>query len=178
VILAHGYGGTPVAMSWLAENLASKGYVVVGPHFRDPPYGDAFGLLGPLTRRPLDIAFVAAEAQARARAHQATFASTDPRRTVLIGYSMGGYGVLTAAGAALAQRLGPLTHGALDPYVAGAGQAAALKVKDVAAVVAISPAGFLTGAEAWGAPGLSGVTARRACSSSAARIIPSATIPG
>jgi predicted dienelactone hydrolase len=159
VILAHGYGGTPVAMSWLAENLASKGYVVVGPHFRDPPYGDASGLLGPLTCRPLDIAFVAAEAQARARGHEAPFASADPRRTVLIGYSMGGYGVLTAAGATLAPTLGPLTHGALDPYVAGAVQATALKVKDVAAVVAISPAGFLTGAEAWGGPGLPGVTA-------------------
>jgi predicted dienelactone hydrolase len=159
VILAHGYGGTPVAMSWLAENLASKGYVVVGPHFRDPPYGDRSGLLVPLARRPLDIAFVAAEAQARARARDGAFAAADPTRTVLIGYSMGGYGVLTAAGGALDPKLGPLTHGALGPYVAGGAQAAALHVKDVAAVVAISPAGFLTGSEAWGGAGLSGVTA-------------------
>ena len=157
VILAHGYGGTPVAMSWLAENLASKGYVVVGPHFRDPPYGDAGGLLGPLARRPLDIAFVAAEAQGRAG--KGVFVAADPARTVLIGYSMGGYGVLTAAGGALAPPLGPLTHGALGPYVAGAAQAGALKVKGVAAVVAISPAGFFPGGEAWGGPGLAGVTA-------------------
>ena len=158
-ILAHGYGGTPVAMSWLAENLASKGYVVVGLHFRDPPYGDASGFLGPLTRRPLDIAFVAGEAQARARGRLAPFAAADPARTVLIGYSMGGYGVLTTAGGALDPNLGPLTHGALGPYVAGAPQAAALRVKGVVAVVAISPAGFLTGSEAWGGPGLAGVTA-------------------
>lgn len=159
VILAHGYGGTPVAMSWLAENLASKGYVVVGPHFRDPPYGDASGLLGPLARRPLDIAFVAVEAQARARVHQGAFAAADPQRTVLIGYSMGGYGVLTAAGGVLDPRLGPLTHGALGPYVAGGARAAALKVKNVAAVVAISPAGFFSGGEAWSGAGLAGVTA-------------------
>ena len=115
VILAHGYGGTPVAMSWLAENLASKGYVVVGPHFRDPPYGDRGGLLVPLARRPLDIAFVAAEAQARARRREGALAAADPTRTVLIGYSMGGYGVLTAAGGALDPTLGALTHGALGP---------------------------------------------------------------
>jgi predicted dienelactone hydrolase len=159
VILAHGYGGTPVAMTWLAENLASKGYVVVGPHFRDPPYVDARGLIGPLTRRPLDIAFVAAEAQARARAKRGPFAGADPARTVLIGYSMGGYGVLTAAGAALSPTLGPLTHGALAPYVAGGADAGALKPRDVVAVVAISPAGLFGAMEAWGPAGLAGVTA-------------------
>jgi predicted dienelactone hydrolase len=159
VILAHGYGGTPVAMSWLAENLASKGYVVVGPHFRDPPYGDAAGLVGPLSRRPLDIAFVAAQAQSRARAKAGPFAGANPARTVLIGYSMGGYGVLTAAGGALTPALGPLTHGALAPFVAGAPHAADLRVRDVAAVVAISPAGLFGGAEAWTPGGLAGVTA-------------------
>jgi len=159
VILAHGYGGTPVAMSWIAENLASKGYVVVGPHFRDPPYGDTGGLVGPLTRRPLDIAFVAATVQARARAHEGVFASADASHTVLIGYSMGGYGALTAAGGALSPGLGSLSHGALAPYVAGGAKASDLKVKDLAAVVAISPAGLFNGANSWGAHGLEGVTA-------------------
>jgi predicted dienelactone hydrolase len=159
VILAHGYGGAPEAMSWVAENLASKGYVVVGPHFRDPPYGDSGGLAGPLARRPLDIAFVAAEAQGRARAKQGIFAAADPARTVLIGYSMGGYGVLTAAGGTLGPALAPISHGALAPYVAGASRAAELKVRDVAAVVAISPAGIFGAAEAWGPTGLAGITA-------------------
>src|SRR5690349_14650166 len=31
VILAHGYSNTPEVLSWLGENLASKGYVVVAP---------------------------------------------------------------------------------------------------------------------------------------------------
>lgn len=158
VILAHGYGGTPVAMSWLAENLASKGYVVVGPHFNDPPITDGAKFAGPLARRPLDIAFVAAEAQARAGRGAGPLAGVDPSRTVLIGYSMGGYGVLTAAGAALAPDLAAATRGALANYVRGAEKAATLKVAHVVAVVAISPASRLGAGQAWGADGLGAVT--------------------
>ncbi|MFZ8305244.1 hypothetical protein ACO1K3_14010, partial [Staphylococcus aureus] len=85
--------------SWLGENLASKGYVVVTPAFRDPPISlrTAAARAGPIARRPLDIAFVTGEAQRRARAGEGIFASADAARTALIGYSMGGYGVLTAA---------------------------------------------------------------------------------
>jgi len=157
VILAHGYGGTPVAMRWLAENLASKGYVVAGPHFNDPPITQAAGFVGPLARRPLDIAFVAGEAQKRAGA--GVFASADPTRTVLIGYSMGGYGVLTAAGAGLNPALARLTHGALGPYVAGGPRAAELKVANLRAIVLIAPAGLFPGSEAWGSNGLAAVAA-------------------
>lgn len=159
VILAHGYGGTPVAMSWLAEDLASKGYVVVGPHFDDPPITETSKFIGPLARRPLDIAFVTTEAQRRARAGKAPFGFADPDRTVLVGYSMGGYGVLTAAGARLSPALGVLTHGALAPFVSGAPRADVLKVPHVVAVVAISPAGLFSGQEAWGGDGLSAIKA-------------------
>lgn len=159
VILAHGYGGTPAAMTWLAENLASKGYVVAAPHFRDPAFADAAGFAGPLGRRPVDIAFVAAGVQARARARQAPFAAADPARTVLIGYSMGGYGALTAAGAPLSPRLGPLTKGALGPFVAGGTQAAELKVSGVVAVVVISPFGLLAGHSTWAPGGLAAIRA-------------------
>ena len=159
VILAHGYGGTPVAMSWLAENLASKGYVVVGPRFEDPPITDPARAGVPLARRPLDIAFVAAEAQRRAAAHAARFAAVDPERTVLIGYSMGGYGVLTDAGAALDPALATRTQGALAPFVSGAPRAHDLVVANLKAVVAISPAGQFGGASAWGEHGLADVTA-------------------
>jgi predicted dienelactone hydrolase len=157
VILAHGYGNTPEVMSWLGENLASKGYVVVAPAFRDPPISirtDA-ARAGPLSRRPLDIAFVAAEAQRRARAGQGAFAAADAGNTVLIGYSMGGYGVLTAAGAPLAPVLAERTRGVLAPFVAGASRAGELRVANVKAVVAISPAGR----GLWAEPGVAAVTA-------------------
>jgi predicted dienelactone hydrolase len=90
VVMAHGYSGTPVAMSWLAENLASKGYVVVAAHHMDPPYGDKGGFIGPALWRPLDIAFLAHTVQARAKADDPLFAGlVDPSRVVLAGYSMG-----------------------------------------------------------------------------------------
>jgi predicted dienelactone hydrolase len=53
-------------MTWLTENLASKGYVVAAIHHRDPnPY-----IVSPVTRaapnfnRPRDIVFVAGELRA------------------------------------------------------------------------------------------------------------------
>ncbi|MBA3810623.1 MAG: dienelactone hydrolase [Caulobacteraceae bacterium] len=158
VILAHGYGGAPALMSWLAEALASRGYVVVGPRFGDPPITEATKFVGPLARRPLDIAFVAAEAQARARRRQGVLASADPSLTALIGYSMGGYGVLAGAGASLDPELSAATRGALAPYVRGGREAAALKVAGLKAVVAISPASRLGGGEAWGGTGLAAIT--------------------
>lgn len=161
VILAHGYSNTPEALSWLGENLASKGYVVVAPAFRDPPINirTAAAMAGPLARRPLDIAFVAAEAQRRARKGQGPFATADADRTVLIGYSMGGYGVLTAAGAPLDQSMSGRTRDVLAPYVAGGPKAAELKVANVKAVVAISPASILRGANLWASPGVGAITA-------------------
>lgn len=161
VILAHGYGNTPEVLSWLGENLASKGYLVVAPAFRDPPISirTAAARAGPITRRPLDIAFVTREAQRRARAGDGLFAHADPARTALIGYSMGGYGVLTAAGAPLSPAIGGLTRGVLAPYAAGGDKAAALRVPDVKAVVAIAPAVNLGGAALWTAAGASAVDA-------------------
>ncbi|MBN8816189.1 MAG: dienelactone hydrolase [Sphingomonas sp.] len=160
-ILAHGYSNTPEALSWLGENLASKGYVVVAPAFRDPPISirTAAAQAGPLARRPLDIAFVAAEAQRRARRGQGPFAAADADRTVLIGYSMGGYGVLTAAGAPLDPGMAGRTRDVLKPYVAGGPKAAELKVANVKAVVAIAPASILRGANLWSSPGVGAITA-------------------
>ncbi len=159
VILAHGFGGDPVALRWLAENLASKGYVVVGPHFGDPPITDGSRFIGPLAGRPLDIAFVAAEAVRRAGAHLGALAAADPSRLALIGYSMGGYGALTDAGAGLDPALGPATHGALTPFVAGGPRAAELKVSHLAAVVAIAPASRFAATPAWAPGALAAVTA-------------------
>lgn len=159
VILSHGFGGATAGMSWLAENLASKGYVVVAPRHRDPDYSDAAGFPGPLMRRPLDIAFVAARARDGARAGAPGLAAADPGRTALIGYSMGGYGVLTAAGASLDPRgaVNLVPGRLMTPFARDGARAAELQVPDVRAVVAIAPAGAAF--NAWGAEGLAGVTA-------------------
>jgi predicted dienelactone hydrolase len=140
VILAHGYNNTPEVLAWLAENLASKGYVVAAPAFLDPPKFDAPSALFAFAHRPLDVAVIAAAAQRLAAGGKAPFAHADPDRTALIGYSMGGYGVLAAAGAPLTPALAGATKGAMAPFVAGGPKADMLKVAQLKAVVAISPA--------------------------------------
>lgn len=157
VVVSHGYSNDPAAMIWLTENLASKGYVVAAIHHEDPPITDRSRFIGPLLRRPLDIAYVTATLQ-RTLGSESLI---DPSRTALVGYSMGGYGVLTAAGATL-DPVGPPTHmipgGLLLPFVRGAAQADDLKVKNLKAVVAISPAGGGALA-AWGTDGLRSIKA-------------------
>jgi predicted dienelactone hydrolase len=140
LILAHGYGNNREVVAWLGENLATKGYVVVAPDFQDPKKFDAPSAMYAFAHRPIDVAAIAAEAQRGAGAGEAPFAHADPDRTALIGYSMGGYGVISAAGAPLDPALGKATGGMMAPYVAGGPQAPTMKVAHLKAVVAISPA--------------------------------------
>ena len=157
VIVSHGYGNDPAAMTWLTENLASKGYVVAGIHHQDPnPYVDGpVASAAPSLRRPLDIVFTARELQVRLGA------LIDPARTALIGYSMGGYGVITAGGASLdpagpAMRLVPGDW--LRRYARGAPKAAELRVAGLKAIVAMAPAGNGP-VSAWGPAGLAAISA-------------------
>jgi predicted dienelactone hydrolase len=157
VIVSHGYSNDPAAMTWLTENLASKGYVVAAIHHDDPPISDRTRLAEPVIRRPLDIAFVAETLQRRLGADQLV----DPQRTALIGYSMGGYGVLVAAGATLdpdggAVKLVP--GGLMRPYARGGALSDSITVKGLRAVVAIAPAGGGP-LGAWGAQGVTAITA-------------------
>ncbi len=156
VIVSHGYSNVTVALSWLTENLASKGYVVAAIRHVDPMIGNRSTFAGPLLRRPLDIAFVA-----RTLSHSLdTEGLIDPTRVALVGYSMGGYGVLTAAGAAL-DPAGPanlVVGGVMLPYAAGHPLAASLVVPHLKAVVALAPAGGGT-LHVWGDHGIEGIKA-------------------
>ena len=155
VIVSHGYSNTTAALTWLTENLASKGYVVAAIRHEDPPITDRTQFPQLLLRRPLDIAFVAGSLQKSLAAEHLV----DPTRTALVGYSMGGYGVLASAGATFDPN-GPLTKmvpgGLLTPYVRGGPLSEAIIVKSLKAVVAISPAGGGDLA-AWGAAGLENI---------------------
>ncbi len=153
VIVSHGYSGTPAAMTWLAENLASKGYVVAAIHHRDPDISDATKAGQPLLRRPLDIRFVARALLAQARA--GTLPGVDPELVAVIGYSMGGYGSLTVAGAGL-DPTGRAAFGGvlLKPYLRGGVRATDLSIPGLKAVAVMAPAGGGTGFKAWGPAGL------------------------
>ncbi|MDP9065049.1 MAG: dienelactone hydrolase [Pseudomonadota bacterium] len=155
VIVSHGYSNDPFTMTWLTENLASKGYVVAAIRHGDPPITDRSKFAQLLLRRPLDIAFVARSLTQSLSAERLV----DPSRLALIGYSMGGYGVLTAAGATLdpAGPVAAMVPGKLlAPYERGGTLERSVVVKAVRAVVAISPAGGGTLA-AWGDLGMRGI---------------------
>ena len=153
VIVSHGYDNESVLLGWLTENLASKGYVVAAIRHADPPITERAKFPGPLLRRPLDVAFVAATLQS-------TLAGIDAAQTALIGYSMGGYGVLTAAGGELdpespAVQLVP--DGLLKRYARGGEARDDVRVAGVKAVVALAPGGGAL--SAWGTEGLRSITA-------------------
>ena len=152
VVISHGYSNSPAAMTWLTENLASKGYVVAAIRHDDPPITDSARFAQLLVRRPLDIAFVTQSLKSiLAREHL-----VDPARVALIGYSMGGYGVLTAAGAGLdptSPMAAMVPGGLLLRYARGGSRRDDMMAKGLRAVVAISPAGGGS-LGAWGAEGL------------------------
>ena len=156
VIASHGYDNDAIALSWLTENLASKGYVVAAIRHSDPPITDRSGFPQVLLRRPLDIAFVAGALPAALGDSPAVDAS----RVAMVGYSMGGYGVLTAAGAEL-DPAGPVVtmvpDGRLKAYARGGESLSALRIAGLKAVVALAPAGGSL--NAWGADGIASITA-------------------
>jgi len=153
VIVSHGYGNVPIAMSWLTENLASKGYVVAAIRHEDM-YLNPAGFPQAALRRPLDIAFVARELQSSL----GKSGEVDPTRTALLGYSMGGYGVLAAGGATLDPTGGLVSRvpgGLLQPFARGGALSAALLAPAVKAIVAFAPAGGAFGA--FGAEGVAAI---------------------
>lgn len=157
VIISHGYSNNPAMMTWLTENLASKGYVVAAIHHNDPnPYVTSSSTrAAPNFNRPRDIVFAAGELRALLGD------LIDANNVALIGYSQGGYGVLTAGGASL-DSAGPnmelVAGGSLKAFARGTPQADAMALKGVQAVVALAPAGGAT-RSAWGADGLAALTA-------------------
>ncbi len=152
VVVSHGYSNSPAAMTWLTENLASKGYVVAAIRHDDPPITDPAKIAQLLVRRPLDIAFVTDTLKSILGRERLV----DPARVALVGYSMGGYGVLTAAGALLdptSPVISMVPGGLLLRYARGGAKRDAVLAKGLRAVVAIAPVGGGSLA-AWGSEGL------------------------
>ena len=58
VIVSHGYPGSRVLLTYLTENLASKGYVVVAIDHTESTHADKVGFASTLLNRTLDINFV------------------------------------------------------------------------------------------------------------------------
>ncbi|MBC3787060.1 alpha/beta hydrolase family protein [Spirosoma utsteinense] len=163
VIVSHGYLGSRLMFSYLTENLASKGYVVVSIDHAESTYRDAAGFPSTLLNRATDDLFVLNEVAKRSEKGTGSFLSglLDANNTALVGYSMGGYGVLNAAGAGYSPQavklFGQMTSGstALQTRSTGAPELTASQDPRVKAVVAFAPWGMERGV--WDADGLAGL---------------------
>ncbi|EKE44918.1 hypothetical protein OCGS_0953 [Oceaniovalibus guishaninsula JLT2003] len=154
VVVSHGYPGNRFLMSPLAENLASKGYVVASIDHPDSTYDDLGAFGSTLYHRPLDQAFVLDE---MATLDGDLGAVIDGGNAAVIGYSMGGYGALIFAGggidtAPLSQAFAPPGR-ILSRHQAGSDAHAALPDPRVKAVIAIGPWG--RNRDFWSEQGLS-----------------------
>ena len=164
VIISHGYPGNRFLLSHLAENLASKGYVVASIDHTDSTYNDQATFGSTLLNRPLDQLFVLNEmARLNASDPDSTPATlkglVNANNTALIGYSMGGYGVVNAIGGgftagSVASTLAP-PNGVLATRQAGNAAHSATIDSRIKAAVAFAPWGWNRGF--WDAQGLSAI---------------------
>lgn len=164
VVVSHGYVGSRYLMTYLTENLASKGYVVVAIDHTESTFRDAAGFQSTLLNRPKDILFVVDEIAKLGAAGSDHFLSgrVDAERTAVVGYSMGGYGALNAAGAAYSEQavdfFARMTGGnrALESRGSASEEFKASYDPRIKAVVAFAPWGMRQGV--WDAQTLQGLT--------------------
>ena len=109
VILSHGHPGNEFTMVSLAENIASKGYVVVSIAHADSTYSDHFlprAFLSALRNRILDISFVIDEVLSlNTKTNGPLYGLLDSENIALVGYSTGAYGVLNKLGGGLSESM-------------------------------------------------------------------------
>ena len=163
VVVSHGYVGSRYLMTYLTENLASKGYVVVAIDHTDSTFKDASAFYSTLLNRAKDIRFVVdAMANLSVTDSKDPFADLiDSDNTGIVGYSMGGYGVLNVGGAGYsdgaAAFFGQMTGGstAIKSLAASNPEYQSSIDPRIKAVVAFAPWGMERGV--WDAEGLKGL---------------------
>jgi predicted dienelactone hydrolase len=144
VIVSHGYPGSRLQMSYLTENLASKGYVVVAIDHPESTRADKAGFPSTLLNRRLDDLFVLNTVAAWSKPGSGNFLAgvVDADNTALVGYSMGGYGALNTVGAGIsAAAVAYVPGGKLAVNQQGNPQYEAARDQRIKAVVAFAPWG-------------------------------------
>ena len=163
VIVSHGYPGSRLLLTYLTENLASKGYVVAAIDHTESTYSDLAGFPSTLLNRAFDDLFVLDEMARLSQKGSTSFLAglLNAQNTALIGYSMGGYGALNVAGAGYSQQavtlFGQLTGGstALEVRSMDSPRYKASIDPRIKAVVAFAPWGMERGV--WDTAGLAGL---------------------
>jgi predicted dienelactone hydrolase len=162
VILSHGHPGSRYLMSHLGENLASKGYVVVSIDHTDSTYEGEPLFASTLYHRPFDQLFVLNEIARLSASGSGSFLSehVDVQRTGIVGYSMGGYGVVNTIGGGYADAAVAASDAPPNRLLGdrGASNPAYRTSRDprIKAAMAIGPWGMHRGY--WDAEGLKGIT--------------------
>ena len=161
VVVSHGYPGSRIFLSYLTENLASKGYVVVAIDHTDSVFGAIKPFPSTLLNRASDQLFtIAAVEEMSHRPGDFLNGLVDASNTAIVGYSMGGYGAVASGGAGYSKKGLPASvvpGGYLDDWTAGSARYQAHLRKEVKAIVAISPWGAQPPFNAWDAEGLAGI---------------------
>ncbi|MFZ2508044.1 MAG: hypothetical protein WAW79_06210 [Steroidobacteraceae bacterium] len=161
VIISHGWPGNRYLLSHLGENLASKGFVVVSIDHPESTYDDQGSFASTLYNRPFDQLFVLNEIARLGAPASGSFLSglVDATRTGIVGYSMGGYGVVNVIGGGYSAA--SETKDAAPPNrllrERGAANPDYAKSRDprILAAIAIAPWGL--GYGLWDAGGLAGI---------------------
>lgn len=161
VVISHGYPGNRYLLSHLGENLASKGFVTVSIDHAESTYDDRQAFASTLYNRSPDQLFVVREmARLGASGSGSPLAGlVDADRTGIVGYSMGGYGVMNTIGgsyspAAVTLPGGPPNRLLAERTTAAPGYRTSLDAR-IRAAIAIGPWGMQRGY--WDAEGLAGV---------------------
>ncbi len=161
VIISHGYPGNRFLMSHIGENLASKGFVTVSIDHKDSTYDDQKAFGSTLYNRPFDQLFVLNALDRLGRAGSGSFLSglVDANRTGIIGYSMGGYGVVNVIGGGFSAASATGQSAPPNRLLAerGAANAEYRQSRDprIKAAIAIGPWGMQGGC--WDADALKGI---------------------
>ncbi len=161
VIVSHGYPGSRTFLSYLTENLASKGYIVAAIDHTDSVFGAMRGFQSTLLNRAADQIFTM-QALEKMSGSPDNFLHglLNASRTAIIGYSMGGYGALASGGAGYSATSGVskfIPGGYFDKWTAGNPAFEGLRRDNLKAIVAIAPWGGQPPQSAWDKNGLAGI---------------------
>ena len=161
VIISHGYPGNRFLMSHIGENLASKGFVTVSIDHKDSTYDDHKAFGSTLYNRPFDQLFVLNEIDRLSKPGSGSFLAglVDATRTGIIGYSMGGYGVVNVIGGGYSTASATVNNAPPNKMLGerGAANPEYRKAREprIKAAIAIGPWGMQGGF--WDAEGLAGI---------------------
>ncbi|NJR71786.1 MAG: dienelactone hydrolase, partial [Gammaproteobacteria bacterium] len=173
VLVSHGFGGWGTFMTYLTENLASKGYMVIAIDHQDAAFTDgasfALSFGSTIVHRARDQQFVldifANLGKNKDTAFADLAAAIDVNSIAVIGYSMGGFGALATAGAgydAKSPTFKDIPAAIMAPQMAGNrlyDEAFAARRANIKALVLMAPWGAQLPNRAWTSSALQNIKA-------------------